>query len=123
VLPLKLKQYAIIVKLQNFKQKNDYLSRKLYNRKAMELHIVDNSIEANMVFLKDMYILGLFIVIFGLAFLLRNLGVIDFPGSFWGLFYPVMIIGIGGVVICVTHKGRQLLKKIKNLLGWADRVK
>jgi drug/metabolite transporter (DMT)-like permease len=62
-----------------------------------------------------MYILGLGIVIFGLAFLLRNLGVIYFPGSFWSLFYPLIIVGLGLAVICVTHEGRKLLKKLKNI--------
>ncbi len=64
-----------------------------------------------------MYIGGLFIVLFGLAFLLRNLGIIYFPGSFWGLFYPLVIVGFGLAIICVTHEGRKLLKKIKNIFG------
>ena len=64
-----------------------------------------------------MYISGLIVVVFGLAFLLRNLGVIYFPGSFWSLFYPLIIVGFGLVVICITHEGRKLLKKIKELIN------
>lgn len=69
-----------------------------------------------------MYILGLGIVMFGLVFLLRNLGLLDFPGSFWSLFYPLIIIGFGVVVVCITHEGRKLLKKIKEWLDWSNKV-
>lgn len=69
-----------------------------------------------------MYIFGLIIVIFGLAFLLRNLGILYFPGSFWSLFYPAVIIGIGVIVVCITHEGRKFLKKIKEWLDWSKKV-
>lgn len=62
-----------------------------------------------------MYIAGLFVVLFGVAFFLRNLGVIYFPGSFWGLFWPLVVVGLGLAIICVTHEGRKLLRKIKDL--------
>ena len=70
-----------------------------------------------------MYIFGIFVVVFGLAFLLRNLGILYFPGSFWSLFWPLVVIGLGVVVICVTHEGRKLLKKIKEWLDWSTKVK
>jgi hypothetical protein len=60
-----------------------------------------------------MYIAGIAIFIFGLAFFLRNLGVISFPGSFWSLFWPLVVIGFGIGLICLTHAGRQLIKKLK----------
>ncbi|OGM97059.1 MAG: hypothetical protein A3B86_02915 [Candidatus Yanofskybacteria bacterium RIFCSPHIGHO2_02_FULL_38_22b] len=70
-----------------------------------------------------MYIFGVFVVIFGLAFLLRNLGILYFPGSFWSLFYPIVIIGLGVAVVCITHEGRKLLKKIREWLNWSSGVK
>ena len=69
-----------------------------------------------------MYIFGVFIFVFGLAFLLRNLGIIYFPGSFWSLFYPLVIIAVGGVIIGVTYEGRKLLKKVKEWLEWSKKV-
>ena len=62
-----------------------------------------------------MMIFGVSIFIFGLIFLLRNLGVIGFPGSFWSLFYPLVIMAVGFVILFVTHEGRKLLKKIKRI--------
>jgi tellurite resistance protein TehA-like permease len=62
-----------------------------------------------------MYIFGIIIVVFGLAFLLRNLGFLNFDASFWAVFYPVVIMGLGAAIICVTHEGRKLLKKLKDL--------
>ena len=70
-----------------------------------------------------MYIGGLVILFFGLAFLLRNLGIIYFPGSFWSLFYPLIIIGFGAVLICVTYEGRKLLKKIKSIFSSGETSK
>lgn len=67
--------------------------------------------------MKPMYIVGLSIFIFGLAFLLRNLGVVYFPGSFWSLFYPLIIVGFGLVIIFVTHEGKKLLNKIKRIIS------
>ena len=64
-----------------------------------------------------MYIAGVTILLFGLAFLLRNLGIIYFPGSFWSLFYPLIIVGFGLIIICITHEGRKLLKKIKRIFS------
>ena len=70
-----------------------------------------------------MYIFGIFVVVFGLAFLLRNLGILYFPGSFWSLFWPLVVIGLGVIVVCITHEGRKLLKKIKEWLDWSTKVK
>jgi len=63
-----------------------------------------------------MYILGLGILLFGLAFLLRNLGFLSFDANFWSVFYPIVIIVIGSGLILITHEGRKLIKHIKNLL-------
>jgi len=70
-----------------------------------------------------MYVLGITIFVFGLAFLLRNLGVIYFPGSFWSLFYPLIIVGFGLIIICITHEGRKLLKKIKQIFNSSENIK
>lgn len=67
-----------------------------------------------------MYIVGIAIVVFGLAFLLRTLGLVYFPGSFWSLFWPFVVIGFGLVIICVTHEGRKLLKKIKEIFSSSE---
>jgi len=69
-----------------------------------------------------MYISGIIIVLFGLAFLLRNLGFLEFSASFWSVFYPVLIIVIGLVIVMVTHEGRKLFKKIKEFLRWTEKV-
>jgi len=69
-----------------------------------------------------MYVLSITIFVFGLAFLLRNLGVIYFPGSFWSLFYPLLIVGFGLIIVCITHEGRKLFKKIKEWLDWSKKV-
>lgn len=69
-----------------------------------------------------MYISGLIIVVFGLAFLLRNLGIVYFPGSFWSLFYPLVIVGFGLIIICVTHEGRKLLRKLKQIFKSSEKV-
>ncbi|OGM99801.1 MAG: hypothetical protein A3B91_02100 [Candidatus Yanofskybacteria bacterium RIFCSPHIGHO2_02_FULL_41_29] len=70
-----------------------------------------------------MMIFGIAILVFGLAFLLRNLGLLHFPGSFWSLFYPLVIVVVGLVVIFVTHEGRKLLKRLKKFFsGEDDRV-
>lgn len=62
-----------------------------------------------------MYIFGILIVVFGLAFLLRNLGFLNFAASFWSVFYPVIIIVFGLIIVCVTHEGRKILRHLKNL--------
>ena len=70
-----------------------------------------------------MIIIGVSIFIFGLVFLLRNLGVLDFSGSFWSLFYPLLIMGIGFVILSITYEGRKLLKKIKAIFSTEERQK
>ena len=67
-----------------------------------------------------MYISGLIVIVFGLAFLLRNLGIIYFPGSFWSIFYPLVIIFVGLILVCVTYEGRKLLKKIKSIFSSSE---
>lgn len=65
--------------------------------------------------MKRVYILGVTIFVFGLIFLLRNLGLLTFTASFWSLFYPVVIISVGLVVIFITHEGRKLVMKIRQI--------
>lgn len=62
-----------------------------------------------------MYIFGIIIVFFGLTFLLRNLGFLNFTASFWSIFYPLIIIIFGSVIVFVTHEGKKILKRIKKL--------
>ncbi|MDP3792527.1 MAG: DUF5668 domain-containing protein [bacterium] len=69
-----------------------------------------------------MYIFGLIIVIFGLAFLLRNLGLLEFAASFWSVFYPAVIIAFGLIILFLTHEGRKLFKKLKEWLDWSNKV-
>ncbi len=52
-------------------------------------------------------ILGIFIVVFGLVLLLRNLGLITLPISFWSLFFPLFLMMIGIYVIMAVKKGRE----------------
>ena len=64
-----------------------------------------------------MYIAGITIFLFGLIFLLRNLGVLNFSGSFWSIFYPLVIMGVGFVIIGVTFEGRRILKNLKRIFS------
>lgn len=67
-----------------------------------------------------MMIIGLGIFLFGLAFLLRNLGLLHFPANFWSVFYPLVIMTVGFVVLLATYEGRKLLKKIKTIFSNED---
>lgn len=69
-----------------------------------------------------MYILGITILVFGLVFLLRNLGLLTFTASFWSLFYPLVIISVGLVVIFITHEGRKLIRKIKQIFKSDEKI-
>ena len=62
-------------------------------------------------------IIGIVIFVFGLAFLLRNLGLLDFSASFWSVFYPIVIMGVGFIILLVTYEGRKFLKKIKKIFS------
>ena len=64
--------------------------------------------------------MGIAILVFGLAFLLRNLGLLTFAASFWSVFYPVVIIAFGLGIILVTHEGRKLLNRLKKLFKGDD---
>lgn len=68
-----------------------------------------------------MYFVGIAIFIFGLAFLLRNLGFLNFDASFWSVFYPLVIIVFGVAIIAITHEGRKLLKKLKQIFNSRDK--
>ena len=67
-----------------------------------------------------MYIAGLAILLFGLVFLLRNLGLLHFPASFWSVFYPLVIMGMGFSILLVTYEGRKFLKRLRKLLSGKD---
>lgn len=64
-----------------------------------------------------MYVFGLAILLLGLAFLLRNLGLLSFAASFWSVFYPLVIILVGLGVLGATYEGRKFLKRLKELFG------
>ena len=68
-----------------------------------------------------MYVAGVIVVLFGLAFLLRNLGFLNFNASFWAVFYPLVIIGFGVALLCITQEGRKLIKKLKDLFSKFDK--
>ena len=65
-------------------------------------------------------LIGVAIFILGLAFLLRNLGFLHFPASFWSVFYPLVIMVVGFIILAVTYEGRKLLKRLKKLLSKED---
>ena len=67
-----------------------------------------------------MIIIGLGIFILCLAFLLRNLGLLHFPANFWSVFYPLVIMGVGFIILLVTYEGRKFLKKIKKIFSSED---
>lgn len=64
-----------------------------------------------------MVIIGVSIFIFGLIFLLRNLGLLHFPASFWSVFYPLAIMAVGFVILAVTHKGKKIIRFIKEVIS------
>ena len=66
-------------------------------------------------------LIGILIFVLGLAFLLRNLGLLHFPASFWSVFYPVVIMIAGFVIIFITHEGRKFLNRIKKLFSAEDK--
>ena len=62
-------------------------------------------------------LIGVAIFVLGLAFLLRNLGLLHFPANFWSVFYPLVIMMVGFIILYITHEGRVLLKRVKKLLS------
>ena len=64
-------------------------------------------------------IVGIFLLFFGLLFLLRNLGLIMFPISFWGLFWPLVLIIVGLEMLL----GNRRIRKYKEYFRshkWMD---
>ena len=64
-----------------------------------------------------MYIIGIVVFVFGLIFLLRNVGLLEFAGSFWSIFYPLVIMGVGFIIVGVTYEGKKILNKIKKIFS------
>ena len=60
-------------------------------------------------------ILGIFIIVMGLVLLLRNLGLIALPASFWSIFFPLFLVVSGIYIIIAVKKGKaywdQAIKK------------
>lgn len=52
-------------------------------------------------------ILGIFIIVLGFVLLLRNLGLITLPTSFWSLFLPLFLMVIGIYIIIAVKKGKE----------------
>jgi uncharacterized membrane protein len=46
-------------------------------------------------------------IVLGLVLLLRNLGLITLPISFWSLFFPLFLMVIGIYVIMAVKKGKE----------------
>ena len=68
-------------------------------------------------------VIGIIILVLGTAFLLRNLGVISFDAGFWSVFYPLMIMGVGFIILLATYEGRKFLKKIKKMFSTGEEDK
>ena len=52
-------------------------------------------------------LLGIFLVILGAMFLLKNLGLIALPVSFWSLVWPILILLIGIHIIIGVRRGKR----------------
>jgi uncharacterized integral membrane protein len=62
-------------------------------------------------------ILGLFLVLLGIVFFLKNLGIIVLPNSFWSFMWPLLLIVIGIYMAMAAHRGRQYKHWLFNR-GW-----
>jgi uncharacterized membrane protein YesL len=51
--------------------------------------------------------LGLLLFALGLVLLLKNLGILQIAGSFWGVLGPVILIVLGLYIMMLVQKGRQ----------------
>ena len=52
-------------------------------------------------------ILGLFLLLLGIVFFLKNLGIIVLPSSFWSFIWPLLLVVTGIYVAMAAHRGRQ----------------
>ena len=52
-------------------------------------------------------LLGLFLFVLGLILLLKNLGILQITGSFWGILGPVLLLVLGLYIMMLVQKGRQ----------------
>lgn len=52
-------------------------------------------------------ILGLFLILLGVVFFLRNLGIIVLPNTFWAFIWPLLLVVIGVYVAIAAQRGRQ----------------
>ena len=52
-------------------------------------------------------LLGLFLFALGLILLLKNLGILQITGSFWGILGPVLLLVLGLYIMMIVQKGRQ----------------
>lgn len=54
-------------------------------------------------------ILGIFLILIGVVYLLKNLGFIVLPASFWSLLYPLLLVVIGIYLVIGARKGKHYL--------------
>ena len=52
-------------------------------------------------------ILGTFLVLIGIVFFLKNLGLIVLPSSFWSFIWPLLIILVGVHIAIGAQRARQ----------------
>lgn len=52
-------------------------------------------------------IVGLFLLIMGVVYLLNNLGVIHLAASFWSIFWPTVLIVVGFYLLVLAMRWRR----------------
>ena len=51
--------------------------------------------------------MGTFLVLIGVVFFLKNLGLIVLPNSFWSFLWPLLLIVIGVHIAIAAQRARQ----------------
>jgi len=55
---------------------------------------------------------GLFVILIGFVFLLKNLGIIT--GSIWGIIWPSVLIIFGAYLVFKTHRLKLFCRRVQS---------
>lgn len=64
---------------------------------------IPRSIKINQNFM----ILGTFLVLIGVVFFLKNLGLLELPSSFWSFIWPLLLVVIGVHIAVGAKRARE----------------
>ena len=51
--------------------------------------------------------MGIFLILIGVVFFLKNLGLIELPSSFWSFLWPLILIVVGVHITIAVRRARQ----------------